>query len=251
MSSTYRTLNLRADSQKEQHSLSIRVSARQKNKSSMWERLTFNFLKKFYARIPDSQNIPATKARVQSIIGEEVSRFLETNNLTDKSLRLLEASITRLLSQEGLVTGDSGNDINLTSPLSPRKQVDLSLDSNTILPDIKASSTINRRKDTLKSDPFSPTNGDPKYDSKTFRNNHGASITNIKEKQLFAGEDRSRTKPIVYTAVSAPQFQPPPQSNTPLEEQSPLKKLPKPEVAELIDGASLLSENEWVEIARY
>jgi hypothetical protein len=205
MSSTYRTLNLRADSQKEQHSLSIRVSARQKNKSSMWERLTFNFLKKFYARIPDSQNTPATKAKVQSIIGEEVSRFLETNNLTDKSLRLLEASITRLLSHEGLVSGDSGVDINLTSPLSPRKQIDLTLDtSNTVLPDIKASSTINRRKDTLKSDPFSPTSGDPKYDSKTFRNHHGASITNIKEKQLFQGEDRSRMKPVVYTAVSAP-----------------------------------------------
>jgi len=109
---------------------------------------------------------------VQSIIGEEVSRFLETNNLTDKSLRLLEASITRLLSQEGLVTGDSGIDINLTSPLSPRKQIDLSIDtSNTVLPDIRASNTINRRKDTIKNDPFSPTNGDPKYDSKTFRNN--------------------------------------------------------------------------------
>lgn len=35
------------------------------------------------------------------------------------------------------------------------------------------------------------------------------------------------------------------------EAGSPLKKQPKPEVAELIDGASLLSENEWVEIARY
>jgi hypothetical protein len=35
------------------------------------------------------------------------------------------------------------------------------------------------------------------------------------------------------------------------EEASPIKKLPKPEVAELIDGASLLSENEWVEIAKY
>jgi hypothetical protein len=35
------------------------------------------------------------------------------------------------------------------------------------------------------------------------------------------------------------------------EEASPIKKLPKPEVAGLIDGASLLSENEWVEIAKY
>ena len=59
-------------------------------------------------------------------------------------------------------------------------------------------------------------------------------------------------KPIAYTAVSAPQFLPP-HSDTPLigEEASPVKKLPKPEVAELIDGASVLSENEWVEIARY
>jgi hypothetical protein len=40
-----------------------------------------------------------------------------------------------------------------------------------------------------------------------------------------------------------------PISATPLDE-SP-KKLAKPEVAELIDGASMLSENEWVEIAKF
>ena len=149
----------------------------------MWERLTFNFLKKFYGRIPDAQNTPSIKAKVQSIIGEEVSQFLETNNLTDKSLRLLEASITRLLSQEGLVSSERGNDINFPTPLSPRKQIDLSLDNSiTVLPDIKASSTINRRKDTIKNDPYSPIGSDPKYDSKTFRNHHGASIANIKEK---------------------------------------------------------------------
>lgn len=65
-------------------------------------------------------------------------------------------------------------------------------------------------------------------------------------------EDRSRIKPIAYTVISAPQFHSLPQADTPLgDEGSPLKKLPKPEVAELIDGASVLSENEWVEIARY
>ena len=151
------------------------------------------------------------------------------------------------------MSSERGNDINLPTPLSPRKQIDLSLDNSiTVLPDIKASSTINRRKDTIKNDPYSPIGSDPKYDSKTFRNHHGTSIANIKEKQLLQGEDRSRMKPVVYTAVSAPQFHPP-QSDTPLvgEEGNPSKKLPKPEVAELIDGASLLSENEWVEIARY
>ena len=155
------------------------------------------------------------------------------------------------------MSADRGNDINLPTPLSPRKQLELSPDnSNTVLPDIKASSTINRRKDTMKSDPFSPTTsgGDPKYDSKTFRNHQGASIANIKEysKQLIQ-EDRSRMKPIAYTAISAPQFNLIQSSDTPLglQETSPLKKQPKPEVADLIDGASLLSENEWVEIARY
>ena len=114
-----------------------------------------------------------------------MSQFLETNNLTDKSLRLLEDSITRLLSQEGLVTADRSNEINLPTPLSPRKQQhDLSLDTiNTILPDIKATSTINRRKDTIKSDPFLPSSGDPKYDSKTFRNHQvvSTSIATIKD----------------------------------------------------------------------
>lgn len=32
---------------------------------------------------------------------------------------------------------------------------------------------------------------------------------------------------------------------------TPEKPSVKPEVAELIDGASLLSENEWVEVAKY
>jgi len=55
-------------------------------------------------------------------IGEEVSRFLETNNLTDKSLQLLEASISRLLKQEGVMSvEDREIDINLPTPLSPRK----------------------------------------------------------------------------------------------------------------------------------
>lgn len=64
-------------------------------------------------------------------------------------------------------------------------------------------------------------------------------------------------KPAVYNsiAISAPQFNPILSAETPLgaldETGSPQKKQPKPEVAELIDGASLLSENEWVEIARY
>lgn len=64
MSSTYRTLNLRADSHRDQHSLNIRVNARQKNMSSMWERLTFNFLKKFNDKLPESQNTPALKSRL-------------------------------------------------------------------------------------------------------------------------------------------------------------------------------------------
>ncbi len=49
--SSYRSLNLRSDSLKEQHSHTIRVTARQKNKHHMWERLTFNFLKKFTDRL--------------------------------------------------------------------------------------------------------------------------------------------------------------------------------------------------------
>lgn len=50
--SSYRSLNLRADSQREQHSLSVRISARQKNKAQMWERLTENLVKKFGHRLP-------------------------------------------------------------------------------------------------------------------------------------------------------------------------------------------------------
>ena len=56
-------------------------------------------------------------------------------------------------------------------------------------------------------------------------------------------------KPALNLAtISVPQFIHH-SSVTPLDE-SP-KKMPKPEVAELIDGASMLSENEWVEIARF
>ena len=61
----YRTLNLRgADPHKEQHSHSIRVSARQKNKAQMWERLTFNYLKRYLQKVPPAQATPAFKHRL-------------------------------------------------------------------------------------------------------------------------------------------------------------------------------------------
>jgi hypothetical protein len=53
-SAVYRTLNLRGgdssttkDHHSQKHSNSIRLSARQKNKEHMWERLTFNYLKRY------------------------------------------------------------------------------------------------------------------------------------------------------------------------------------------------------------
>ncbi len=102
-------------------------------------------------------------------------------------------------------------DINLPTPLSPRKQgAELSIDtSNTILPEIKAISTINR-KEIFKVDPFSPTYSDPKYDSKTFRaannNFQGASIANIKQqtKQLLQENGNKMKQPVAYTTISAP-----------------------------------------------
>jgi hypothetical protein len=101
-SATYRTLNLRGgDSSgvaKDQNS--IRLSARQKNKSQMWERLTFNYLKRYMQKVPNLVATPAFKHKLQTIVGEEVSHFLETSSLTDKSLRELETRLQRILNQE-------------------------------------------------------------------------------------------------------------------------------------------------------
>ena len=46
----------------------------------MWEKLTFNYLKKYVEKIPQRNNLGnAEKARLQQIVGEEVSQFLESN----------------------------------------------------------------------------------------------------------------------------------------------------------------------------
>jgi len=41
--------------------------------------------------------------RLQQIVGEEVSQFLESNQLTDKSLRELEANLEQKLIVEGFL----------------------------------------------------------------------------------------------------------------------------------------------------
>jgi hypothetical protein len=64
----------------------------------MWERLTFNYLKKYIAKVPPAQATAAFKHRLQTIVGEEVSNFLETSSLTDKSLRELENRLHKILS---------------------------------------------------------------------------------------------------------------------------------------------------------
>lgn len=67
----------------------------------MWERLTFNFLKKYIPKVPAAQATPQHKHKLQSMIGEEVSQFLEASApLTDKSLRQLELRLEKILSQE-------------------------------------------------------------------------------------------------------------------------------------------------------
>jgi len=103
MSVTYRTLNLRGGDatssvSKDVHSSTIRLSARQKNKAQMWERLTFNYIKKYLMKVPVAT--PQFKSRLQTIVGEEVSQFLEISSLTDKSLRDLEMRLQRILAQE-------------------------------------------------------------------------------------------------------------------------------------------------------
>ena len=68
--------------------------------------------------MPESLNIPAIKTRLQSIIGDEVSQFLETNNLTDKSLRQLELQISRLIALEGLLgQAETPKHATIKSPL--------------------------------------------------------------------------------------------------------------------------------------
>ena len=122
--SAFHTLNLRGNTSttKDQNSLSIRVSARQKNKAQMWERLTSNFLKKLSVRIPMNQHYSSRKLRLQQLIGSEVSQFLEISTLTDKSLRELEARLEYLLQQEQIIGKNQDDDIRQSLHISPSKK---------------------------------------------------------------------------------------------------------------------------------
>ena len=138
---SYRTLNLRGDTQKEQNSLSLRVSARQKNKHHMWEKLTFNFLKKFTDRMNQNRLSGGDRTKIQIIVGEEVSQFLETSNLTDKSLKELESIIERVLISEGFLQRRSPSKL-----LSPKRQHQEEIQH---FPDINTSVTHNKNDQDL------------------------------------------------------------------------------------------------------
>lgn len=85
MSSAYRTLNLRSEPPKENLH---RHSKRLKSKAQMWDRLTANYLKRYQQQLAAMP--AADKSRLQSILGDEISQFLDSAQLTEKSLRMLE-----------------------------------------------------------------------------------------------------------------------------------------------------------------
>jgi len=69
MSATYRTLNLRGGDassavSKDALSSTIRLSARQKNKAQMWERLTFNYIKRYLQKVSPGVATPSFKHRL-------------------------------------------------------------------------------------------------------------------------------------------------------------------------------------------
>ena len=89
----------------------------------MWEKLTFNYLKKYVEKIPQRNNLGnAEKARLQQIVGEEVSQFLESNQLTEKSLRELEQNLEHKLIVEGFLKEERRQNYQTMSPSKLEKR---------------------------------------------------------------------------------------------------------------------------------
>ena len=103
--------------------MSVRAQAQQKNRHHLWEKLTFNFLKKYVEKIPQRNNLGnADKARLQQIVGEEVSQFLESNQLTDRSLRELEHNLEHKLIVEGFLKEERRQSYQTMSPSKLEKR---------------------------------------------------------------------------------------------------------------------------------
>jgi hypothetical protein len=74
-------------------------------------------------KIPHRQNLGnAEKARLQLIVGEEVSQFLERNNLTDKALRDFEGNLQNLLIDEGFLKDERRHVYQTLSPSKLEKR---------------------------------------------------------------------------------------------------------------------------------
>jgi hypothetical protein len=72
-------------------------------------------------KIPHRHNLShAEKARLQHIVGEEVSQFLNRNNLTDKALKDFEYSLESILINEGFIKDERRNH-GAYQTLSPSK----------------------------------------------------------------------------------------------------------------------------------
>ena len=103
--------------------MSVRAQAQQKNRHHLWEKLTFNYLKKYVEKIPHRHTLGnADKARLQQIVGEEVSQFLESNQLTDRSLRELEHNLEHKLVVEGFLKEERRQSYQTMSPSKLEKR---------------------------------------------------------------------------------------------------------------------------------
>jgi hypothetical protein len=103
--------------------VSVRAQAQQKNRHHLWEKLTFNYLKKYVEKLPQMHNLGnADKARLQQIVGEEVSQFLESNQLTDRSLRELEHNLEHKLVMEGFLKEERRQSYQTMSPSKLEKR---------------------------------------------------------------------------------------------------------------------------------
>ena len=103
--------------------MSVRAQAQQKNRHHLWEKLTFNYLKKYVEKIPQRNTLGnADKARLQQIVGEEVSQFLESNQLTDRSLRELEHNLEHKLVMEGFLKEERRQSYQTMSPSKLEKR---------------------------------------------------------------------------------------------------------------------------------
>ena len=99
MSAVFHTLHLRESHSKEK-TLAQRQHARQRQKTYLKELLVQNFLKKYSQRLEASANTAAMQMLISQITAQEIEKFLERQQLSQKNLAQFEKDLQKIMESD-------------------------------------------------------------------------------------------------------------------------------------------------------